>query len=52
MQQLGMTVRVRGRGVEPRALIEVSSMDFVRANLTSSSWHEDDDEMEYDDIMS
>jgi hypothetical protein len=52
MQQLGMTVRVRGRGVEPRALIEVSSMAFVRANLTSSSWHEGDDEMEYDDIMS
>jgi hypothetical protein len=53
IQQLGMTVRVRGRGVEPRALIEVSSMAFVRADLTSGSWHEqDDDELEYDNIVS
>ena len=53
IQQLGMTVRVRGRGVEPRALIEVSHEAFVRADLTSGSWHEqDDDEVEYDDIVS
>jgi site-specific DNA recombinase len=52
MQQLGMTVRVRGRGVEPRALIEVSAKAFVRADLTSGSWdEEDDDELEYDDSI-
>ena len=47
-----MTVRVRGRGVEPRALIEVSHEAFVRADLTSGSWHEQDGEEEYDDIVS
>jgi hypothetical protein len=52
MQQLGMKVRVRGRGVEPHAVIEVSSIVFVRANLNSGSWHEDDDEVEYGDILS
>ncbi len=53
IQQLGMTVRVRGRGVEPRALIEVSHEAFVRADLTSGSWKaEDDDEAEDDDIVS
>jgi hypothetical protein len=52
MQQLGMTVRVRGRGVEPRALIEVSHEAYVRADLTSGSWHEQDDGAEYDDIVS
>jgi hypothetical protein len=51
-RQLGMTVRVRGRGVEPRALIELSSMAFVRADLTRGSWHEEDDDVEYDDIVS
>lgn len=52
IQQLGMTVRVRGRGVAPRPLIEVSSMAFVRADLTSGSWHEkDDDDVEYEDII-
>lgn len=52
MQQLGMKVQVRGRGVEPRALITVSAKAFVQANLTSGSWdEEDDDEMEYDDII-
>jgi site-specific DNA recombinase len=53
INQLGMTVRVRRRGVEPRDFIGVSSMAFVRADLTSGSWHEqDDDEAEYDDIVS
>jgi hypothetical protein len=48
-----MTVRVPGRGVEPRALIEVSVKAFVRPDLTGGSWHEeDDDEVEYDDIVS
>lgn len=53
MQQLGMTVRVRGRGVEPRALIDVSHEAFVRADLTSGSWNDEDDEqqVEYDDII-
>jgi Recombinase zinc beta ribbon domain len=51
MQHLGMKVRVRGRGVEPRALIEVSARAFVRANLTSGSWdEEDEDGIEYHDI--
>lgn len=50
--KLGMTVRVRGRGVEPRALIQVSPEAFVRADLTSGSWNEEDEEVEYDDIVS
>jgi len=44
MHHLGMTVRVRARGIEPRALIEVSSTAFVRANLTSGSWDTEDDD--------
>jgi hypothetical protein len=52
IQQLGMMVRVRGRGIEPRALIEVSHEAFVRADLTSGSWHEQGNEAEYDDIVS
>jgi hypothetical protein len=47
-----MTVRVRGRGVERRALIEVSPEAFVRADLTSGSRNEeDDDAVEYDEII-
>lgn len=34
-------------------LIELSDGAFVRADLTSGSWHEDDDdEMEYDEVVS